>query len=174
MTETNVQEQAVNTESPVAPREVWTYCEAIMIGSSERNPVNGELYIMKRMAEENFPDWVFTCPEVEKSSLEEVNRRRKGTAIYSDMIGPLSFSDLPADCTFELFLGDIEPGLPKYEFGIAKELWEEDILLRRLEIKKPAVVKLIRIEEADKQYWRLEPVPNHPDRRYLVSVRKVV
>ncbi len=175
MTEIKGQEHIITRESrPVAPREDWTYFEAIMIGSSERNPENGEIYNRDRVTEESYPDWVFTCPEVETSSLEEVNNKRKGSVIYSALWGPLSASDLPVNCVFEVFLEALELGseLPKYEFGIAVQIWEEEGPTRTIELNKPAIFRSVSIDEEDRPYWELEPVPDHPERRYLVPIRK--
>lgn len=158
------------TERPLAPRDAWSYFELISIGSSESSPEGGDPYTFDHVIEENFPEWVFSSPAQKDHSLDEINNAREGEALLSEMFGPLDIRALPANCTFKVFLGSLKPGLPKIEYAIAK--WLDDQGTSAKEIEKPAVIRQIGIEEKYKPSFKLEPVPNHPERRYLVPIRR--
>ncbi|MEK7617039.1 MAG: hypothetical protein AAB414_03210 [Patescibacteria group bacterium] len=168
--ENMVQKEAIAEQKPLTPRDALSCWELMMIGSSEYPPGGGQdPYIMDRVIKENFPEWVFSAEALKTHTLEEVNDARKEGFIFSETLGPLNFSfNVAENCTFQIFLGKL--GLSETEFGLAR--WDDEEGKSATEIKRPGPIGLIRIEEKYKPFFKLKPVPDHPERRYLVPVRK--
>ena len=60
---------------------------------------------MDRVIEEDFPDLINKVPPMEGRSLEEINEaRRQEKPILTDSVGPLNFTLLPEDDSYQIYM----------------------------------------------------------------------
>lgn len=148
-----------------------TYFERFLLNSSEPLP-DGQMYTMDRVIEENFPDLINKVPPMEGRSLEEINEaRRQENPILTDSVGPLSFTLLPEDGAYQIYLSDLEPDITRAEFGVVETFIGGDGTFRKKEVTDPEVIARITPDKLGDDF-KLEPVPDNDSRRYIVPVRK--
>ena len=172
--ETGIKEEVEKTELPTL-RGALTNYEEFLFGSSLKHPSRkgAKIFNFDDIIKENFPAWVF-LPINPKFSLQQLNDTRLGQ--YMDMgIGfgpfdPYSIPD-PDHTRFRVFLGQLAENqdLQRVEFGFTKMSEEGSA---PMEIFTSEVIGEISFYPEYEDNFRLEDVPGHPGRRYLVPVRK--
>lgn len=176
MDETGIDQSTMVAVENLNANNILTHFELMLLGSSQKEPGTGKHYLMDRAAMENFPEWIFTPRALESHTLTEINKARMGdqfggNIIYSPGLVGLEY-ELPEDHEYGVILDQLNPSeLPKIEFCISKRTGEWP-KMENEEVLDQTLIKGVKVAEGFERYFKLEEVPDHPGRRYLIPVRK--